>query len=128
MSKVSTTELARFAVDRIESGAPRNEVSTQIAAYLIDERRTRDLTVVMRAIEEELMRRGSEQVVITSARSVSEETKKQLAKLLGAKNPVFSEIIDKDVIGGVKAQAGEKQIDLTIRGKLQSFQSKIIGA
>ena len=102
------------------------EVSSKVAAYLIDERKTTELPKVMRAIEEELARKGSTQVVVTSAREVSSEIKMQLAEMLNAQNPVFTEIIDKNVIGGVKARSGEQEIDLTVRGRLNRFKAKVV--
>ncbi len=102
-----------------------NEVATKIASVLIEERRTRDMAAVLRAIEKELARRGSIQVTITSAHEVSEAVKMQLATLLGVENPVFDSVIDKSVIGGVKAQAGEKQIDLTAKARLSKFKAKV---
>ena len=81
----------------------------------------------MRAVDEELTRRGSSQVVVTSAHEVSEATKKQLAKLLDVKNPTFSEVIDPSVIGGVKARSGESEIDLTVRARLNRFKQQVVG-
>lgn len=126
MAKISPAQLAEYAVDQIESGMTVHEVSKQIAGYLIDTRQTRESSSVLRAIEAELNRRGTTQVEVTSAHQIPEETKKQLAELLGAKNPVFSENIDPTVIGGVKAKAGEKQVDLTVRGRLNRFKAKVV--
>jgi len=83
------------------------------------------MSAVMRAIDEELARRGSAQVTITAAHAVSEQTKKQLAALLEIKNPQFNEVIDPSVIGGVKARSGESEIDLTVRGRLNRFKTEI---
>ena len=128
MGKISPSQLAEYAVNQIESGASVAEISKLLAGYLVDTRQTRESSKVLRAIEAELNRRGTTQVEVVSAHQISDETKKQLAVLLGAKNPVFSEHIDLSVIGGVKAKAGEKQVDLTVRGRLNKFQSKIVGA
>lgn len=125
MSSFRNEQLAQFAVDQLEDGATINYVSIRIASLLLDERRTRDVAALLRAIEKEMAKRGSVQVTVTSAHDVSEAVKMQLAALLGAENPVFDIVIDKSVIGGVKAQAGEKQIDLTVRARLNSFKTKV---
>lgn len=125
MSSISTKQLAVYAVDQIESGTTSPAVAEKLAAYLLQERRSRDMPQVMRAVEEELTRRGSSQVIVTSAHEVSENVKRQLAELLEVKNPVFSEVIDPSVIGGVKAVSGEKQIDLTVQAKLQKFKATV---
>lgn len=124
--KVTDNSLAKYAVDQIELGVSAKDVADMIASLLLDEKRTRDLPRVIRAIEEELASRGSQQVVITSANEVDEQTKKQLAGLLGVENPVFSEVVDKSVIGGVKARSGETELDLTVRAKLNKFKSRVV--
>jgi len=128
VSKITTNELAIFAVEQLESGTSTSNLATRISAFLLEERRSRDMPVVLRAIDEELSRRGASQVMITSAHAVSETIKKQLAELLEVKNPVFSEIIDPSVIGGVKARSGESEIDLTVRGRLNRFKTNIVNS
>ncbi len=125
MGKVTTNDLAKYAVDQLEAGSNIKHLSSSIAAYLLEERRSRDMSAVMRAIDEELTRRGSAQVTITSAHEVSGEVKKQLAALLEVENPQFNEVIDLSVIGGVKARSGESEIDLTVRGRLNRFKTAI---
>jgi F0F1-type ATP synthase delta subunit len=126
MGKITHNELAMYAVNQLEAGVSAPALAQQLAAYLLDERRSREMPVVMRAIDEELARRGSDQVTITSAHEVSEETKKQLAALLGVKHPQYTVIIEPSVIGGVKARSGETEIDLTVRGRLNRFKATIV--
>lgn len=126
MTKVTVQELAKYAADQLEAGVDVGKIAEKIAAFLLEEKRSKESAAIMRAIDEELARRGSAQVVITSAHAVSNETKKQLAKLLSVKSPVFSEVIDESVIGGVKARSGESEVDLTVRGKLNKFKTTIV--
>lgn len=125
MAKISSIQLAAYAVDQLEDGAQMSDVATEIASVLLDERRTRDVAAVLRAIERELELRGKVQVTVTSAHEVSDAVKMRLAELMGVENPVFETVIDKSVIGGVKAQAGEKQIDLTARARLNKFKQQL---
>jgi F0F1-type ATP synthase delta subunit len=126
MAKITAQQLAVYAVDQLEAGTSSADVAQKLASYLLEERRSREMPAVMRAIDLQLAKRGSPQVVVTSAHSVSEQSKNQLAELLGLKNPVFTEVIDPDVIGGVKARAGESEIDLTVRARLNTFKSNIV--
>lgn len=128
MSKITTNELAAYAVDQLESGVKAPALSRLIAAFLLEERRSRETPQLMRAIDKELASRGSDQVVITAAHATSQEVKEQISALLGVKNPVFSEVIDQTVIGGVKARSGESEIDLTVRGRLNKFKTQIVSA
>lgn len=123
MPKINNHQIAQFAVAQLEAGASTQEVARKVASYLLDNRQSRELPSVLRAIEAELNQRGKSQVVITSAREVAENVKQELASLLGAPKPVFYEEIDPKVIGGVKARFGESEIDLTVRGKLQRFKT-----
>lgn len=126
MARITLQQLAVYAVDQIESGVSLHEVARALSAYLLQNRQSRDVSNMMRAIEAELNKRGSTQVVVTSAHEVSNEVKQQLAELLGAKNAVFHEEIDPTVIGGVKARSGESEIDLTVRGRLNRFKTQIV--
>lgn len=125
MSKISLFQLASYAVDQIDAGVKTAKVSQKLAAYLLDARQTRDMPKLMRAVESELARRGCDQVTITSVHAVADDVKQQLATLLGAKNPSFTEVLDPSAIGGVKAVSGENQIDLTVKSKLNKFKSII---
>ena len=126
MAKISPARLAEYIVDKLESGASSASLARLLAAYLIENRQTRDAAHIMRAVETELNSRGITQVEITSAHEVSDTVKQELASLLKAKNPVFHETIDKKVIGGVMAKAGEQEIDLTVRGRLNRFKASIV--
>lgn len=126
MAKITTTQLANYAVDELAKGSASSLVAEKLASYLLEERRSRDMPAVMRAINEVLASRGSDQVTITAAHETSTEIKQQLAQVLGAQNPVFSEIIDTQLIGGVKARSGESEIDLSVRGRLNRFKSNIV--
>jgi F0F1-type ATP synthase delta subunit len=125
MVNITNNELARYIVEQLSGGTDSKLVARQLASLLIDERRTRDSSSLLRAIEAELNSRGQTQMTITSAHSVSDEIKKQLSIILDAKTPVITEVIEKDVIGGVKARAGEKEIDLTVRAKLNRFKQQV---
>lgn len=125
MAKISVRQLATFAVDELESGVSAADVAKKLASYLLDARESRELPRVMRAVEAELNARGQSQVEITSAHAVSDDVANELAQLLGVENPVFHNTVDASVIGGVKAKSGEREIDLTVRNKLQRFNAAI---
>ncbi len=128
MTNISTKQLAYFAVSELESGSSVSSISNKLAGFLLQERRTRDAIALFRAIEKELSDRGSDQIVITGAYSLPESVKQRLAKVLGAKNPVFTGVIEQNVVGGVKARMGEKQVDLTIRDRLDRFKKRVINS
>lgn len=126
MSKVTTNALAKYVVDQLEAGVEAPALAQQLSAFLLEERRTRELPTILRAVDVEMSNRGSDQIVITTAHGTSNEVKEQISELLGVKNPIFTEVIDQNVIGGVKARSGETEIDLTVRGRLNRFKSSIV--
>ncbi len=126
MSKISTNQLASYALNEIAEGADTNVVSSRLAGFLLYERRTRDVPALLRSIEKELSARGIDNVTITSAYEISEGIKNQLASMLNAKSPVFVDVIDTNVIGGVKARSGENEIDLTIKDRLNRFKQQVL--
>ncbi len=126
MAKITINELAKYAVDQLESGIETPALAQQLAAYLLDTRQSKELGKLSRAIEAELNSRGTSQVTITSVHKISETVKQELANLLGAKNPVFTEVLDSSIVGGVKAQSMESEIDLTVRARLNRFKAKVM--
>ena len=125
MAKISTKALARYAADQIAAGASSKSLANQIAALLVQERRSRDVGTFGRMLESELAARGTTQVVITSAAPVDKIIKERLAEVLGAKKALFYEVIDPLVIGGVQASTLDAQVDLTIAGQLKAFKQAV---
>lgn len=125
MAKISTKALARYAADQIAAGASSKTLANQIAALLVQERRSRDVGTFGRMLESELAARGTTQVVITSAAQVDKIIKERLAEVLGAKKALFYEVIDPLVIGGVQASTLDAQVDLTIAGQLKAFKQAV---
>jgi F0F1-type ATP synthase delta subunit len=125
MAKISTKALARYAADQIESGKDPAVIAKQVAALLLQERRSRDVGTFGRLLESELAQRGTTQVVITSAAPVDNVIKERLADMLGAKKALFHEVIDDSVIGGVHASTLDAQLDLTIAGQLKAFKQAV---
>lgn len=128
MASITNNQLASFAADQLESGVKSSDLANQLAAFLTKERRTRDASTLFRLLEAEMSKRGKTQVTVISSYEVSEDVKKQLAKLLDVETPIFHEVIEPNVIGGVKARANESEIDLTVRGRLNRFKQQVISS
>ena len=50
--KISRRKLASYVVDRFESGAPLATLLKEVAAYLVDSKRTREADLLVRTIED----------------------------------------------------------------------------
>jgi F0F1-type ATP synthase delta subunit len=124
--KISRRKLAKWSADRLVSGDPMKNVMHELGAYLIDSGRVREIELIVRDIKIALLASGTVLVRTTSARPLSSEAKQSIESFIrdsyGAKaSVVFDETIDVSVIGGVKLETPDKQIDATIKTKLEKL-------
>ena len=103
------------------------KLAKEIAAYLLAENRTSELESLMRDVMEYRAQRGVVEAVAVSAHSLSDDVKRQLKHIAQAQYPHAKKVLldekqDADLIGGVKLELPEKQLDLTVRGKLNAFK------
>ena len=125
MSQPTLKQIAKYAVDQMQSGKSTTVLSKKIAALLSTTRRSHQYSKLMSLIELESNRRGQTQIQIESAYAIDPKTASKLAKLLDAKTPVFSTSINSDLIGGVIARTIDKEIDLSVLSKLKLIRSGV---
>ncbi len=105
-----------------------NDLLTRFLYVLIDNDRF-DLIYEIKDEFHKLVSNDSKvlDVVITSAKLLNNEQLKQIEKLLSSryegKKININNIIDENIIGGIKTVVDGKQIDLTIRTKLNTLKS-----
>ncbi len=122
--RLSRRKLAAYAADKLQAGASVSEALNEIAAYLIDTRRTRELELLVRDIEDALATRGTVVADVTTAHALSAELKDVIGKLVGAKNLQLRETIDTSVLGGVRIDIPGKRFDGTMRHTLTALRAK----
>ncbi|MEO5949548.1 MAG: F0F1 ATP synthase subunit delta [Candidatus Saccharimonas sp.] len=115
--RISRRKLAGFVVDRIDNGNLDLAVE-ELAAYLIDTKRTREAGLVARSIEDELATRGTYIVHATSARPINEEVKDAIQRLLNASKVHLVQEVDARLIGGIRVEAPGKRLDATVKRKI----------
>lgn len=123
MAKLSRRKLAINAAARITSGETNKSVLRDIAAYLIDSRRTSEATLVVRDIEAMLMDTGTAIGTVTSARPLSKTSLTNVEAYVKAHDPrikrvVLREQIDEGLIGGIKLELPGSQLDASVKAKL----------
>jgi len=125
-TKISRRKLATWTAARLASGDPAKNVMHQLGAFLIDTRRKKEQSLIVRDIEIALLKEGTVLVQATSARELSAEALGSIESFV--KNEYGSNVkviveqhIDTTVIGGVKLETPDKQIDATIRTKLEKL-------
>ena len=115
--RISRRKLAGFVVDRIGEGN-LNHAIEELAAYLIDTKRTREAGLVARSIEDELAARGTFIVHARSARPINEDVRDAIQRLLNASKVHLTEEVDPTLIGGIRIEAPGKRLDATVKRKI----------
>jgi F-type H+-transporting ATPase subunit delta len=122
MAKVTTSELARYIADELKAGKDQARLTKHIAAYLVSERRSKELGAIMRkvtAIREQ--EQGILEATVTTAHPLSVSTKAHIKSLLG-KKVVLNDVLDPSVVGGVRIETAERGIDVTVEHQLKQLK------
>lgn len=127
MTTPSRRQLAEYAAKQLLGGTPPKKIARQLAAVLVESRRTKDAELLGKDIAWELERRGKlADADVTTATSLTNELKKELTNFIksktGAEDVVLRENIDKDVIGGMRLETSIHSWDKTLRKSLTDIQ------
>ncbi len=123
-STISQRRLAAYVAGQLLASGDKKRLIKELAAYLIETGRVRDLNQVVAAIEEALASRGAVVATVTTARPLSPENKQAIVKQFtpsGAKLYI-REQIDSSVIGGFKIELPGSQFDDTVIHKLTTLK------
>ena len=128
MAKLSRRSLSLYVANGLTSPATRKKVVLQLAAYLVDTRRTKELPLIVRDIEFYLAEAGSVSGVVTSAFDLAAETKKAIEKYVqqqtGAKEVLLDHVVDPSVLGGIKINTPGHELDATVRRNLTILKTQ----
>lgn len=122
--RLSRRKIAEYAADALMAGKSTATVLKQVAAYLYESRRTAEVDLVVRDIEQALADRGVVVADVTTAHPLSKEAKMHIASLVKSSRVQLRETIDESVLGGVRVQLPGKRFDGTIRHKLTLLKAK----
>lgn len=121
--RLSNFQLAKRFWELLANSSDTAKTTKQIAAYLTQSRRTKDLPAISREMSK-LKADQSSQLEITSVSQfpLSEQTKREVTKLFNAKLAEFDERIDSNLIGGATFRSFDKRLDLSLRGQLSRLK------
>lgn len=123
MANTSRQELAE-AVLYLSDKMGQKKLTDTLAAYLIANRRTGELDAIMREVSRQREKRDNvTEVTATSAFKLSDTAKKTIKQLLGNEKLIINEVVDADVLGGVRLETSELQLDLTVRNRLNQLKA-----
>lgn len=103
-------------------------LAREIAAYLLDENRTGELDSLLRDVIEMRAERGIVEITAVSAHELSAVVRSDIERQVrdqypDAKDIIINERIDPTMVGGVRLELIDRQLDLTVRSKLNHFKA-----
>jgi F0F1-type ATP synthase delta subunit len=112
----------------LKDNVNKSKFVREIAAYLIDSGRTGDLEPLLRDMAKQRVLAGIVEVTAFSAHSLAASVISDIhseAKKLypQAKRIIINERHDPDLIGGVRLEFPDYQLDLSIRSQLNRFRT-----
>lgn len=120
-SVISRRRLADYVASEIECGHDARELIDQVAAYLIDTGRVREVELMRRTIEIALAHRGIVVARVTTAHPLTAAERKQVIAHIDARQVYLREIVDSNVIGGIKIETPGRRLDATIARQLKKL-------
>jgi F0F1-type ATP synthase delta subunit len=123
---LSRRKLADQAARRIAAGESEAVVLQELAAYLIDTGRKNEADLLVRDIETALIQRGIMVGTVVSARPLSDAAKESIDSFVkhhyaDVKSVVLRERVDESVIGGIRIELPDSQLDVTVTNKLDKL-------
>ncbi len=127
MAKISRLKIAAVVADKLDSELSTKQLSREIAAYLLSTRRTGELDSVIRDVMEIRSSRGVVEVTAATAHALTTAGRADIEKNIRthfptAKQIIISEVHDDAVVGGVRLELANQQLDLSVRAKLNRFK------
>ncbi len=125
--KTSRARIASTISDMTLKGGNRKAISQQIAAYLISERRVKDLDSLMRDVQNDWAKAGYLEVIAASSHPLTASSKADISARVkklypDTKQIIITEVHDAKVLGGVRLSLPNQQLDLSIEAKLNKFK------
>lgn len=125
--KLSRRKIAAHLADELIAGRP---VAKQLAAYLVESRRVREATLMVRDIESALADRGVLLADVSTSRELAHDTKKEITDYLkqvsGASSVELRSHVDPYLLGGVRIDTPGSRLDKTLRHRLNQLTASKI--
>jgi len=125
--KPSRHKIARYISSQSLDGKISKKQIKEFAAYLIDNGRTNELTSILRDVDEIWAEHGVIEVQTYSAHKLSLELRSEIKRIIKkyyprAKRIEIYEQAEPALIGGVRLEFANQQLDLSIKSELEIFK------
>lgn len=122
--RISRRSVAQYVAKRLLDGD--ETVVSQLAAYLIDNKRIKELDLYVHDIEIALQQNGVTVATITSARALADTTKREVTayikQMCGSTTVELRESVDPTLIGGIKLRTPSAEYDTSVRRRLTTLR------
>lgn len=127
MAKLSRRKIAQTWANELVKG---RDITKQVAAYLVTERRVDEAGLIVRDTEAALAERGIVVADVASARDLSTEARQAIEKFLtvslNAQKVALRESTDASLLGGVRVDVAGRQLDATLKTRLNKLKTSKI--
>ncbi len=125
--RLSRRKIAAYYADELLAG---RDIRGQLAAYLVETRRTREVELVAREIEAALAERGVLVADVASSSVLGKESRAAveayLANATGAQSIHLRQSVDPELLGGIKAAIPGRELDATLRHRINQLKASKI--
>lgn len=124
MAQASIRQVAE-AILNLSKSRSETQLAKEVAAYVVAERRSADLGAIMREVARLRAVSGVTEATITTAVPATKAVRAEVKRLIGDKDAIINEVVDKNVIGGVRIEANDYYLDLTVRNRLNRLKTGV---
>ena len=123
MASISNKQLAEIIYLQLQKQASE-KVAKEVSKFLVQSKRTKDLSKIMRELSRlQYERDNVQEVTMTSAHRLTDDIKQKILKQMNVEHYVINEVIDEDLIGGVRIESNDSIFDLSVRNRLQKLKA-----
>lgn len=124
---ISRRDLAEIIGEKTLKTTNTEKLAQQIAAFLLETRKTTDLESLIRDVMEYRADHGIVEATAVSAHQLDDKAIAQIKQILLKEHPKAKKVrlnvkIDKSVVGGLRIELANEQLNLTVRDKLDDFK------
>lgn len=127
MARLPRHEIAKVLAERTLGRLNAKHFSEEVAAYLLSEHRTGELEPLLRDVIQYRADHGIVEVIAVTAHPLAVATRSDVEKRVkavfpDAKQIIISEELVPDVVGGLRLEFPNEQLDLSVRAKLRRLK------
>lgn len=127
--RISRRKITDYIADQFVAGTQVNKLIQELAAFLIDTKRTNEIDLIVRDIEYQLLRRGIVLARITTAFELAAQTRTAISQMIKetvhATTIELQQFIEPSLLGGVKIDLPGMQLDNTVAYRLKTLRTNV---